>query len=166
MRDATLTIVRLRVRWSSAELARLAAGLPGHQLGTTVEGTTALGIAPDQWILVSERHGAEEVMACYSGRLAGILHLAVDASHGLRRLRLVGPDIRKVLAMGSGLDWRMNRIPIGACRRLRFGKVAIIAHVAGPDGVDLYMDTSIERYVAAEIERARGDPLLIRTSIP
>jgi heterotetrameric sarcosine oxidase gamma subunit len=157
---ARRAIVRLRVPMASGGDVAAALGLAGP-LETRSDGVvTSLWIAPDQWLLVSDEVGAQEIVDRCAATLAGQLYLAVDATSAMRCAALTGTRVRDLLSMGSGLDWSYRSVPAEHCVRTRFARIAVVAHAIDESRFDVYLDGSHRGYLDRWLAHAVRDPLL------
>jgi sarcosine oxidase subunit gamma len=153
-------IVRLRVPVAYGEHAAGALGLAAPLTARVAGDVTSLWVAPDQWLLVSDRIAPSPIVEHCAHALAGRLHLAVDATSALHCAAVEGARVRALLAMGSGLDWSPAGLPAGRCVRTRFARIAIVAHAVGDSRFDLYLDGSHRAYLDRWFAHAVRDPLL------
>lgn len=147
------TKVRLRIGMSAAnEAARH--GLPGMLEARTTAEVTALSLGPDQWLLLSDQHSAEKLIAMCANELATVRHHAVDVSASLHCASIQGESAPVLLSMGAGIDWSAQ------CTRTRFAAVPVVAHRHADTSFDLYYDRSLRDYLGQWVTHALRDPLL------
>lgn len=147
------TKVRLRIGMSAAnEAARH--GLPGMLEARTTAEVTALSLGPDQWLLLSDQHSAEKLIAMCANELATVTHHAVDVSAALNCAMVQGESAPVLLSMGAGIDWSAQ------CTRTRFAAVPVVAHRHADTSFDLYYDRSLRDYLGQWMTHALRDPLL------
>ena len=164
---ASLAIVRLRVPMTVAETAMRSLALPGALRAHVDTERTALWLGPDQWLLVSERVAACELVRRCSSALEGRLHLAVDASAATQRIGVGGAASRALLSMGCGLDWgSVDSTPVGYATRTRFAGIGVVVHVATAERIDLYCDRSQRDHLDRWLRRSVSDPLLRELRCP
>ena len=120
---------------------------------------TSLWLGPDRWLLVSESKTADEMIRHCNESLGDVLHNAVDYSAGLALFRIFGPYSGKILASGSGVDFRPAEFPMGSCCRTRFAQVAAVVVAKGNEEFDVYVDRSYGTYMNDWL----GDSLNIET---
>ncbi|MGY5808783.1 sarcosine oxidase subunit gamma [Rhizobium sp. LEGMi198b] len=72
------------------------------------EGLSLRNSGPGQWLLVADGAVDVDVIA---DRLATVAYL-VDQTHGRSRIRIRGPQVRQLLAKGTGVDLHDNQFPI------------------------------------------------------
>jgi len=159
-RISNVTVVRLRVPMGAADATARRLGLPSALRSSSTAECLALWIAPDQWLLVSERENAGELIEHHAAALEGTLHLLVDVSAALSCIRFQGPNARALLAMGSGLDWSTSSMPAGYSTRTRLAQIPAIVHATGSDRIDVYVDRSHRDYFERWTRRSMSDPLL------
>lgn len=147
------TKVRLRIGMSAVnEAARH--GLPGVLEARTTAEVTALSLGPDQWLLLSDQHSAEKLIAMCANELATVTHHAVDVSAALNCATVQGEGAPVLLSMGAGIDWSAQ------CTRTRFAAVPVVAHRHADTSFDLYYDRSLRHYLGQWMTHALRDPLL------
>ena len=146
-RPAARAMVSLKVAKAAADQAarRLQLAAPLRVSDTEPQ---SLWLAPDHWLLASRVQSAETLVARCTEELAGILHLAADYSAALASRRLAGPGARRLLASGSGLDFRATGFPAGTCCRTRFAQVAAVITAAGENEFEIFVDRSYEGYLS------------------
>lgn len=147
------TKVRLRIGMSAVnEAARH--GLPGMLEARTTAEVTALALGPDQWLLLSDQHSAEKLIAMCANELATVRHHVVDVSAALNCATVQGETAPALLSMGAGIDWSAQ------CTRTRFAAVPVVAHRHADTSFDLYYDRSLRDYLGRWLTHALRDPLL------
>lgn len=67
---------------------------------------------PGEWLVLSEVHAPETLVAELSVRLGNFAHI-VDQSHGRVVLTLSGPDVARILANGIAVDLHADAFPVG-----------------------------------------------------
>jgi sarcosine oxidase, subunit gamma len=153
-------VVRLRAPMASGEQVAGALKLAGPLAARIEDDVTSLWVGPDQWLLVSDRIQAAQIIARCAATLTDRLYLAVDATSALRCAALAGARVRDLLSMGSGLDWSRRSVPVGGCVRTRFARVAIVAHAIDDSRFDVYLDASHRSYLDRWLAHSVRDPLL------
>lgn len=148
--------VRLRVQPSDAGDAAERLRLPVALQDRIDVDRVALWLAPDQWLLLSDRRSADALIDECGSVLADRLHLAVDVSAALGCITLRGGRVRDLLAMGSGVDWSAS--PAARCVRTRFARLPVIVHRVVEDHCDLYCDRSYHAWLETWLTRALRDP--------
>src|SRR5262245_45429005 len=159
-------LVRLRVPIAAADAVSRRLSLPGALRSSNTTECLTLWIAPDQWLLVSERESARALIDRHAAALDTTLHLLVDVSAALSCIRFEGSPARALLAMGSGLDWSASSMPPGYSTRTRLAQIPAIVNIAGPDSIDVYVDRSHRDYFERWTRRSMSDPLLRETPCP
>jgi sarcosine oxidase, subunit gamma len=118
-----------------------------------------LWLGPDEWLLISAEHRADETAAALRAALAELAHSLVDVSHRQVALEVSGPDARALLAAGCPLDLDSSTFPLGMCTRTLLGKAEIILWRIGAEAFRLEVWRSFAPYVSAFLaEAARGLP--------
>jgi len=102
---------------------------------------SVLWLSLDQWLVQCPRPEAADLARRLREALAGIPSLVVDMSDARVILRLEGDGVREVVMKGAPVDLTAPGFTKGSVRRLRFGEVAAMVHMAGeaPDVIDLYV---------------------------
>jgi len=126
----------------------------------TGEDPVMLWLGPDQWLILSDVQTADELIFACAARLQGLLHYAVDASAALVCVDVEGPSARRILGMGSGIDFHPRAFGVGRCVRTRFANVGALIRGVAPDGFELYVDRSVTDYLERWFAYASADPLL------
>jgi len=104
-------------------------------------------LGPDRCLLVSRSATPDEIISSCKAALSGVLHHAVDYSAGLVVLRISGTNARQLLASGSGVDFRVEKFPPGACCRTRLAQIAAVIVAEAAEVYDIYCDRSYETYL-------------------
>ncbi len=154
--------VMLRVQFSAAARAAAAMGLPVEALSVAGSDPQALWLAPDQWLIVSDTDSADRLIHQCRQHLGSILYSATDASAAFTTCRLEHPQARRLLAMGSGLDF--DKLSYGQCARTRLAQVPAVVVPLPDTGYDLYVDSSYAHYLQRWALQAGGDPILAAAS--
>ena len=94
-----------------------------------------LWLSVDQWLILSTRSKAHEILANLRTTLKGIHSLAVDVSDMRAVIRLEGEGCREILMKGTSLDLLSGEYTPGTCRRMRFAEIAALLHVVEEHGV-------------------------------
>ena len=100
----------------------------------------------DQWLILSTRSKAHEILATLRGTLQGIHSLAVDVSDMRAVIRLEGEGCREVLMKGTSLDLLAPEYKPGCCRRMRYAEIAALLHVVEDTVFDVYVFRSYAHY--------------------
>jgi sarcosine oxidase, subunit gamma len=102
---------------------------------------SVLWLSVDQWLVQCPRAQATDLAGRLNQALEGTSSLVVDLSDARAIIRLRGDGVREVIMKGAPVDLTAREFKIGAVRRLRFGDVAAMVHMAGesPDTIDLYI---------------------------
>jgi sarcosine oxidase, subunit gamma len=105
-----------------------------------------LWLSVDQWLILSTRTKAHEILANLRNALAGIHSLAVDVSDMRAVIRIEGDGIREILMKGTSLDLLSGDYKPGTCRRMRFAEIAALLHVVEDTVFDVYVFRSYAQY--------------------
>jgi sarcosine oxidase subunit gamma len=105
-----------------------------------------LWLSVDQWLILSSRAKALELLAMLKTALTGIHALAVDVSEMRAIIRLEGEGCREVLMKGTSLDLLDPEYKPGCCRRMRFAEIAALLNVVEDDVFDVYVFRSYAQY--------------------
>lgn len=119
--------------------------------------SAALWLGPDEWLLISGEHAADETAAALRTALAGLPHSLVEVSHRQVALEVSGPDAPLLLAAGCPLDLDAAAFPAGMCTRTMLSKAEIVLWRTGADAFRIEVWRSFAPYVSAFLsEAARG----------
>lgn len=105
-----------------------------------------LWLSVDQWLILSSRSKAHEILANLRAALKGIHSLAVDVSDMRAVIRLEGEGLREILMKGTSLDLLDAEYKPGLCRRMRFAEIAALLHVVEDNVFDVYVFRSYAHY--------------------
>lgn len=105
-----------------------------------------LWLSVDQWLILSSRSKAHEILANLRAALKGIHSLAVDVSDMRAVIRLEGEGLREILMKGTSLDLFDAEYKPGLCRRMRFAEIAALLHVVEDNVFDVYVFRSYAHY--------------------
>lgn len=110
-------------------------------------GTTSYWYGPDCWYLASETENADGLIAECAGKLADILHNAVDYSASLAGFRVSGDGSRDVLASGTSIDLRPSKFPMDACYRTKLAGILAMITATGEDEYEVLVEHSYANYL-------------------
>ena len=105
-----------------------------------------LWLSVDQWLILSSRSKAHEILANLRAALKGIHSLAVDVSDMRAVIRLEGEGLRELLMKGTSLAILDAEYKPGLCRRMRFAEIAALLHVVEDNVFDVYVFRSYAHY--------------------
>ena len=105
-----------------------------------------LWLSVDQWLILSTRSKAHEILANLRTALKGIHSLAVDVSDMRAVIRLEGEGLREIMMKGTSLDLLDAEYKPGLCRRMRFAEIAALLHVVEDNVFDVYVFRSYAHY--------------------
>lgn len=93
-------------------------------------------LGPDEWLVHSDAHTPTELESRLRGIVAPAGGAAVDVSAQRTGLRLAGPLVRELLALGCSLDLHPSVFPPGACAQTTVGQVGVVLAAARADTDD------------------------------
>ena len=102
-------------------------------------------LGPDEWLVTSDARSPQELEEAL--RAAGA-PAAVDVSAQRTGLRLAGPLVRELLALGCALDLYPSVFPPGTCAQTTVGQVGVVL-IADTDAVRLLVRPSFAGHLAA-----------------
>ena len=105
-----------------------------------------LWLSTDQWLILSSRSKAHELLASLRAALQGIHSLVVDVSDMRAIIRLEGDGCREVIMKGTSLDLLDPEDVQGCCRRMRYAEIAALLDVVEDDVFDIYVFRSFAHY--------------------
>ena len=105
-----------------------------------------LWLSVDQWLILSTRSKAQEILSRLRNALEGVHSLAVDVSDMRAVIRLEGEGCREILMKGASLDLLDEEYKPGCCRRMRFAEIAALLHVVEETVFDVYVFRSYAHY--------------------
>jgi sarcosine oxidase, subunit gamma len=105
-----------------------------------------LWLSTDQWLVLSTRSKAHELLAQLRGALQGIHALVVDVSDMRAIIRLEGDGCREVIMKGTSLDLLDPEYVQGCCRRMRYAEIAALLDVVEDNVFDIYVFRSFAHY--------------------
>ena len=105
-----------------------------------------LWLSTDQWLILSSRSKANELVASLRAALQGIHVLVVDVSDMRAIIRLEGDGCREVIMKGTSLDLLDPEYVQGCCRRMRYAEIAALLDVVEDDVFDIYVFRSFAHY--------------------
>jgi len=110
---------------------------PGTCVG---DDPAVLWLAPDGWLLISERHDAGTLVAAARRACGERTAAVVDVSDALVGFELEGPRVRDLLSRGTGLELAERALAPGRCTRTRLAQLAVIVRPHAPERVELFVD--------------------------
>ena len=141
-------IIMLKVALGAREKAAKRLTLAGPLQASGGE-PQSLWCGPDSWFLMSSKCSGSVLIEDCRRELDGILHNAVDYTAALIGIRLSGPGAEELLASGSGIDFRFERLPSGSCCRTQLAQLVATIVVAGKNRFEVFVESSFKRYVLA-----------------
>jgi len=121
-----------------------------------------LWLSTDQWLILSSRGRAHELLANLRGALQGIHSLVVDVSDMRAVIRLEGDGCREVIMKGTSLDLLDPEYVQGCCRRMRYAEIAALLDVVEDDIFDIYVFRSYAHYAWDFLLATAREPAKIR----
>ena len=118
-------MIDLRGLTTDAGFMAAAKGVLGVDLPTKPRTSASWGdvkvlwLSTDQWLILSSRAKAHELLASLRAALQGIHSLVVDVSDMRAIIRLEGDGCREVIMKGTSLDLLDPEYVQGCCRRMR-----------------------------------------------
>ena len=116
-------------------------------LGASGNEPLSMWLGPDRWLLVSDSMPAANIIRDCNKALGEYLHNAVEYSAALECFRIAGVGAGRLLATGSGIDFRPDKFKIGSCCRTRLAQVSAVIVATMEDQFDIYVDRSYGRYL-------------------
>ncbi len=108
----------------------------------SAEQVTVLWLAPDRWLVASDRHGPPDLEQALRQALdgAGLSAAVNDVTSGRTVVRVGGPRARDLLAKGCPLDLHPDAFAAGQCLQSLMGHLNVLLHAADDNGrVDIYV---------------------------
>ena len=105
-----------------------------------------LWLSTDQWLILSSRARAHELLSQLRDALQGYHSLAVDVSDMRAIIRLEGDGCREVIMKGTSLDLLDKEYVQGCCRRMRYAEIAALLDVVEDNVFDIYVFRSFAHY--------------------
>lgn len=145
-------MIDLRGLTSDAAFMAAVKGVLGVELPTKPRTSVTWGdvkvlwLSIDQWLILSSRHKAHELLASLREALQGIHSLAVDVSDMRAVIRLEGDGCREVIMKGTSLDLLDPEYVQGCCRRMRYAEIAALLDVVEDNVFDIYVFRSYAHY--------------------
>lgn len=121
-----------------------------------------LWLSVDQWLILSTRKKAHEILANLRNTLKGIHSLAVDVSDMRAIIRLEGEGCREILMKGTSLDLLDPQYKPGTCRRMRFAEIAALLHVVEDNVFDVYVFRSYAHYAWTFLSATAREPAKVK----
>ena len=145
-------MIDLRGLTTDAAFMAAVKGVLGVDLPTRPRTSAAWGdvkvlwLSIDQWLILSSRHKAHELLAQLREALKGIHSLVVDVSDMRAVIRLEGDGCREVIMKGTSLDLLDPEYVQGCCRRMRYAEIAALLDVVEDNVFDIYVFRSYAHY--------------------
>lgn len=145
-------MIDLRGLTSDAAFMSAVKGVLGMDLPTRPRTSVSWGdvkvlwLSIDQWLILSSRSKAHELLAILRDALKGIHSLVVDVSDMRAVIRIEGEGCREVLMKGTSLDLLDKEYVQGCCRRMRYAEIAALLDVVEDNVFDIYVFRSYAHY--------------------
>jgi len=155
---------KVQLRVSGPYLARAAdkLKLPTEPLSVTGSDPRLMWLAPDQWLLTSDREPADRLISWCRDEMASLVHCATDATAALSLFRVEHEKADVLLAMGCGLDF--GSLSPGQCARTRLARIASIIVPIRAGTYEVYVDRSYTQYLQDWITLSGRDPIFAAAS--
>ena len=116
---------------------------------------------PGEWLVLSEAHAPETLVAELSVRL-GDFAFVVDQSHGRVVLTLSGPDAARILANGVAVDLHPDAFPVGRAANVLCNHLSLNLARTGDERFDLTVMRSFAEALVEDMKiMARSDDLSV-----
>jgi sarcosine oxidase subunit gamma len=141
-------VLRGRLEALSAAEGALGFALPREACrSASLNGTHALWLGPDEWLLLSAPEAGlgdrlEAAMGAHP-------HSLVEVSDRQIGLVVGGPEAEAVLSVGCPLDLDQAAFPVGMCTRTVLSKAEIVLWRTGPETFHLEVWRSFDAYLRA-----------------
>jgi len=145
-------MIDLRGLTSDQVFMAAAKGALGVDLPTKPRTSAAWGdvrvlwLSTDQWLVLTSRARAHELLGSLRAALQGIHSLVVDVSDMRAVIRLEGDGCREVIMKGTSLDLLDPEYVQGCCRRMRYAEIAALLDVVEDNVFDIYVFRSFAHY--------------------
>ncbi len=145
-------MIDLRGLASDADFMSAVRGVLGVALPTEPRTSASWGdvkvlwLSVDQWLILSTRSKAQDLLLGLRSALSGIHSLAVDVSDMRAVIRMEGEGCREILLKGTSLDLLDPEYRPGCCRRTRFAEIAALLNVVEENVFDVYVFRSYAQY--------------------
>ncbi len=125
---------------------------------------TVLWLSIDQWLVCCPYKKTAKLLGDLKKALDGIHSLAVDMSDARTIIRLTGNGVREIMMKGAPVDFLAPDMIKGTVRRLRFGELAAMVHIADdrPDTFDLYVFRSYAEYAWKWLDKTATQASAVR----
>ncbi len=134
---------------------RLGADLPGTMRSIAVGERALLWLGPDEWLVLTAPHEAEQIAADLRQALSGIHHAVVVVSDRMTGIGIEGARARDVLNAGCALDLHPSVFPQGAVTRTLLAKAPVVLRrPSEPEAFELWVNGSFAPYAWLFLENA------------
>ena len=115
----------------------------------------ALGLGPDEWLVVAPPGDVNEIAAALRQALSGRAAAVTEVGEARTVIAVSGPSARDVLAKGCTLDLHPREFGPGRCAQSTVGTVDVIVHQTDEvPSYELYVQRSFAEYLWLWLEDA------------
>lgn len=104
----------------------------------------ALPLAPNQWILVSEKDTGPAFAEKISNKIKGLGYVS-EQSESRVCIKVSGPNARELMSRGCHLDLHPSVISNGYCAQTTMAQVGVLLHVVDDQNYELYVYSGFAR---------------------
>lgn len=152
-------VLRGRLDALSAAEGALGFALPREACrSASLNGTHALWLGPDEWLLLSALEA--DLGARLEAAMGDHPHSLVEVSDRQIGLVVRGPEAEAVLSVGCPLDLDQAAFPVGMCTRTVLSKAEIVLWRTGPDSFHLEVWRSFGAYLRAFLTASAVAPVM------
>ncbi len=124
-------------------------GLPGILASAPFTGGHALGLGPDEWLLILPEAAPEPAIPG--------LHALTDVSHRNVALVIEGPKAQALIQCGVALDLALPAFPVGKATRTLHEGIEIVLWRTGEAAFHLEVWRSFGEHLFRALDLAAGD---------
>jgi len=108
-----------------------------------------LWLGPDEWLVTAPERAVPELMARITSALTGRRAMVTDLSASRSVIEIAGPQSRRLLEKGCGLDLHPRAFGPGQCAQTLFAKLpVIIDQLSAAPSYRLFVRRSAARWLA------------------
>ena len=131
------------------------------------EDPLACWVAPDEWLMQSQRLTPQELIAATRAALNTLPSAVTDYSHARLNFRLAGADAPSILARGSAVNLAEEASSLNLCVSTRLAQCRVLIRVAARHRFELIVDACLSLYLhdwlLNTVEGLRGGTPVHRT---